>query len=118
MCTWTFTFTTRVFAGADAPAAEVAATRAPGEDLYLLDQGTRGAGAWRVVRLEGETILVGSRVDALSSRGEPNGRRLWRVITARAEPGPEDECHMGTYADFAGPRMGDILAVAKGRAFV
>ena len=118
MCTWTFTFTTRVFAGAAAPAAEVAAQRAPGDGPYVLDEGTRGSGAWRVVRLQAETVLVGTRIDAVSGRGVPKGKRLWREISGRAEPGAEDECHMGTYSEFAGPRMGDILAVAKGRAFV
>jgi hypothetical protein len=117
LCTWTFTFTTRVFVGANRPAAEVVAGRAPGESEYELDRGTRGGGAWRVVRLVADTVLVGSRIDPVSGTA-PRGQRLWREITARAEPGAEDECHMGTYSDFAGPKMGDVLAVAKGRASV
>ena len=117
LCTWTFTFTTRVFAGDAAPAADVAAERAPGDPEYVLDSGTRGAAAWRVVREQASTILVGSRVDPVSGRA-PKGKRLWREITARAEPGADDECHMGQYSQFAGPKMGDVLAVAKGRAFV
>ena len=117
LCTWTFTFTTRVFIGADRPAAEVVLGRAPGDARYELDRGTRGEGAWRVVRLVAEQELTGSRIDPVAGAA-PKGQRLWREIAATAEAGDDDECHSGTYRDFAGPRLGDVLAVAKGRAFV
>jgi hypothetical protein len=87
----------------------VAAERLPEKQQYVLDAGTRGRAAWRVVRLPGPTGPVRLR----AVRIDP-GQGLETTVTADEDRG--DECHMGTYRDVVGPGIGDALATLRGRS--
>jgi len=84
---------------------------------YLLDSGTRGADAFRVIRRP----TTGSRVrlsalwaGVLTRRPDivPAGKTALTTISAGAVSRAGSECHSGTWREALGPALGDALAVA------
>lgn len=87
---------------------------------HLLDSGTRGGGAFRVVRRPGIGARV--RLDALwahvlTRRSDiaANGNTPWTEIRVTAISRAGSECHSGTWREALGPAIGDSLAVARTR---
>jgi hypothetical protein len=128
-CAYTVTFSLRFRQAADATAAEhVAADLPPAAPAYLLEDGTRGPGAWRIVRLPGNAVPGDPRVRL---RGElarrigapagtlPAGQAVWFELRASATSTRGSECHSGTWRQTLGPRIGDALASVRiARAFI
>ncbi|MTD46607.1 hypothetical protein GKE82_20510 [Conexibacter sp. W3-3-2] len=110
--------------GADAQALVQAAT--PGTGPYVLDAGTRGTSAWRVVRrprTDGRTELQAMRitptgVTAGRQTPTPAGKQVYLRTTVRALDRPSDECHTGTYRESLGPAIGDALATQTYQGFI
>jgi hypothetical protein len=99
-----------------ADAAEDAAARVarllPGSGRALVDRGTRGNAAFRVVRTpaRGVDALLTGPAPTVSSQPVP--RIVWVELRARAAIDPRTECHAG------GPRtvgtlLGDTFAAAR-----
>jgi hypothetical protein len=121
-CTYTVVGRNRVVVGPEADAAAHVAAVAPARGPYVLDAGTRGTTAWRVIR-----IREPQRVHLESVRAAPVGpatkrllnvpadRNLWLETRISAISGRGDECHSGTYREVAGPAIGDALATARTR---
>jgi hypothetical protein len=124
-CVYTITFDTALVVGsADSTAdpVERVTERVPGSGPYVLDRGTRGRAAWRVVRIRRSDQRVqvrALRVDPVSTAnaGLQPGQKLWRETTATAISRPGDECHSGTYRNGVGPMIGDALATSTGRGY-
>jgi hypothetical protein len=86
--------------------------------LRLIDSGTRGSSAFRLVRPTGlnERIrLTGLWATILTRRDDiaPQGTVAWTELHATAISGPHDECHLGTWKAALGPQIGDVLATAR-----
>jgi hypothetical protein len=114
-CPFTVRLRVRVVAGPDGTAADHVALAVPAaSSRNVQDEGTRGPGAWRVVRLASTTTRNG--IDArhayatAGATGMPEGRRAWVevVVTARADVA--DECHAGHFRTVS-RQIGDALAV-------
>ena len=110
-----FTVRSRIDDPGDAAARVKAAV--PGSGSFVLDQGERNGGAWRVVR---KSISGGIHVDAqwsgvLTRRSDivPSGKVAWTDLSVSAESHKGDECHSGTYREVLGPQLGDALATAR-----
>jgi len=98
------------------PSARVKAA-VPGSGRYVLDEGERGGGAFRVVR---KPVSGGVRVDAqwsgvLTRRSDiaPSGKVVWTDLSVTASSHAGDECHSGTYREVLGPQLSDALATAR-----
>ena len=85
----------------------------------LLDSGTRGTSAFRVVRpAAGDRVRVDAlRAAVLTRRPDvaPQGKIVWSELSATALSRKGDECHAGTWRERIGPQLGDAMAVAKTR---
>jgi hypothetical protein len=84
----------------------------------LLDEGRRGASAFRVthpVSSDGRVRLRALRTTVLTRRADiaPAGQVAWADLTVSAVSRAGDECHTGTYRDALGPQIGDALASAR-----
>jgi hypothetical protein len=111
-CRHKVAFVARLAEAADVPAAERAASLTPATAPFVRASGTREGAAFRVVRTQGSSDLVGVLVQPLpasSTPGVPAGRRVFAEIEARATADPRTECHSG------GPRtVGDAIGDAFG----
>ena len=120
-CQYTIRATVRVATGDEADAVAHAAAALPATGRFVIESGTRGAKAWRVIRVpERRSVhLEGIAVDPLGSFvTQRAGRKLWMETRVSARSDTGDECHAGTWRDTAGPRIGDALATERGRAFL
>jgi hypothetical protein len=121
-CTYTVVGRSRIVVGPETDAAAHATAAAPAQGPYVLDAGTRGTTAWRVIR-----IREPQRVHLESVRAAPVGpatkrllnvpadRNVWLETRISAISDRGDECHSGTYREVAGPAIGDALATARTR---
>jgi hypothetical protein len=118
-CRYTVTYTAKsvLASSQDAAAYVTARLPAPGP-RFVLDTGSRGNRAFRVVRQAG----IGGRVrlDALwagvlTRRSDiaPAGQAAWTEVRVSAISRSGDECHSGTWREAVGPAIGDSLAVAR-----
>jgi hypothetical protein len=120
-CRYTMTYTVKsVLAPSQDAAAYVAARLEPPSAKNLLDTGTHGGRAFRVVRQS----RIGDRVrlealwaGVLTRRADiaPAGQIAWTEIRVTAVSRTGDECHSGTWRQALGPTIGDSLAVARTR---
>lgn len=99
--------------------------RAPATGPYLVDEGTRGAMAWRVTRVRDSkrtrllaVRMAPSAITAGRDHPLPAGKQFYSRTVVTAIDGRDDECHTGTYRDAVGPSIGDAFALQKGRGFV
>jgi hypothetical protein len=113
----TYAVRTRLAPTQEASAYVAGALPSPGP-RYLIDAGTHGNGAFRVVRQPGGAGRV--RLDALwagvlTRRADiaPAGQTAWTEIRVTALSRAGDECHSGTWRQSVGPSIGDSLAVAR-----
>jgi hypothetical protein len=91
----------------------------PANGGRLLDYGTRGNAAYRVVRTSGrkdKEVVALLVKPAPNVSAQPDVRRVWLELRARAVADPKTECHAG------GPRtvgvaLGDALASARAGGF-
>jgi hypothetical protein len=118
-CHFTMTYRVKTVLGAtqEAAARVTAALPAPGAG-YVLDAGTHGNRAFRVVRQR--SVAGRIRIDALwagvlTRRADiaPGGQTAWTEIRVSVSSAAGDECHAGTYRSSLGPTLGDTLAVAR-----
>jgi hypothetical protein len=116
-CVLRVTVRDRVIVGAAVPAsARLAQTLPPKTPHYLLDVGTRGTAAWRVVRTRGAAM-----VGRFAIRSQRIEKRLGRTVSAvwheiDMTTDPSGECHAGHYRE-AGARIGDALASLEREAY-
>jgi hypothetical protein len=118
-CRYDLSYRVRSVVSPQTDAGRYVAGRLPSaSSRHLLDSGTRGRSAFRVVRQPG----IGGRVrlDALwagvlTRRADvvPPGQTAWTEITVSALSLRGDECHSGTWRQSLGPAIGDSLAVAR-----
>jgi hypothetical protein len=118
-CRYTVTYTaTSVLAPAQDATAYVAAKLPAAGPPYVLDTGTHGNAAFRVVRQPstgGRVRLDALWAGVLTRRADaaPSGQVAWTEISVTALSRPGDECHSGTWRQALGPTIGDSLAVAR-----
>jgi hypothetical protein len=113
----TFTVHTTLAATGEASARLDQQLPSPGAQR-VLDSGTHGAAAFRVVRpvsSDARVRLNALRTTVLTRRTDivPSGQAAWSDLTATAISRPGDECHSGTYRQALGPQLGDALATAR-----
>lgn len=118
-CRYTVAYTVKSLVAPSQDASSYVTARLPSPSArHLLDSGTRGNRAFRVVRQPG----IGGRVhlDALwagvlTKRADiaPAGQAAWTEIRVTAVSGAGDECHSGTWRQALGPTIADSLAVAR-----
>jgi hypothetical protein len=118
-CRYDVTYAVRsLVAPSQDPAAYVAASLPAATSRHLLDSGTRGDRAFRVVRrpsVGGRVRLDALWVGVLTRRADiaPAGQVAWTEIRVAAISRVGDECHSGTWRQALGPAIGDSLAVAR-----
>jgi hypothetical protein len=118
-CRYDVTYAIRsLVAPSQDPSAYVAAALPAATSRHLLDSGTRGNRAFRVVRrpsVSGRVQLDALWVGLLTRRSDiaPAGQVAWTEISVRAVSRLGDECHSGTWRQALGPAIGDSLAVAR-----
>jgi hypothetical protein len=111
-CRFTIRLTARATTGADADAAARVARLLPGSGRFVLDSGTRGNAAWRVVRTSGKPEVTALLVrPAPSVRTQPSGGRVWLHVRVVSRADPRTECHSGGPRT-VGRQSGDALATA------
>ena len=111
-CRLTIRLTARATTGGDADAAARVARLLPGSGRLVLDDGTRGNAAWRVVRTSGEPEVTALLVrPAPSVRTQPSGGRVWLHVRIVSRADPRTECHAGGPRT-VGRQSGDALATA------
>ncbi|HYF24190.1 MAG TPA: hypothetical protein VD931_00485 [Baekduia sp.] len=112
----TFRLTSVVADPGDAAAYAEAKLPTPGRNR-LLDSGTHGSAAFRVVRpaTTARVRIDALRAGVLTRRADvaPAGRAVWSELRATALSRPGDECHSGSYRVRVGPQLGDALAIAR-----
>jgi hypothetical protein len=89
----------------------------------ILDQGLRGTGAWRVIRVQrsdNRTQVKGefARPLTVTKSAIPSTQAAWLVVKASATSQPGSECHSGTYRAVLGPALGDAFATQRSTGFV
>jgi hypothetical protein len=121
-CTYTVVGRNRLVVGPEPDAAAHAAAVAPAQGPFVLDLGTRGTTAWRVIRIsEPQRVHLESvravAVGPITKRalGLPADQNVWLATRISAISDRGDECHSGTYRDVAAPAIGDALATARTR---
>jgi hypothetical protein len=87
---------------------------------YILDSGSHGSSAFRVVRQKsvgGKVRLDALWAGVLTRRADiaPAGQVAWARIRVTAQSRKGDECHAGTWREALGPDIGDSLAVARAK---
>jgi hypothetical protein len=118
-CRYRVTFTVHSEAGASGtPSDRVAVALVPAGPRYLLDEGTRAAGAFRTVRLPSAGAVVRLRAQrsaVLTRRTDiaPAGSVIWTDLRGAATSRTGDECHSGTWRERVGPQVSDALATAR-----
>jgi hypothetical protein len=123
-CSNTVRVTTRVDLTAAATAADQAAALTPvPRNGYVLDSGTRGRTAWRVVRSSGAGALrltaagvVAVNASVARRLAPAPGERAWQEVRVDVRERPGGECHSGVYREALGPAIGDALAIMRARA--
>jgi hypothetical protein len=118
-CAYSLTYAVRSrLAATQEASAYVAAALPSAGPRYVIDAGTHGNGAFRVVRQPGGAGRI--RLDALwagvlTRRADiaAAGQTAWTEIRVTAVSHPGDECHSGTWRQALGPSIGDSLAVAR-----
>lgn len=118
-CSYDVTYRVASLLAPSRPAADYVAAKLPAaSSKHLLDSGTRGNRAFRVVRQPGLAGKV--RVDALwagvlTKRADivPSGQVAWTEIRVTALERAGSECHAGTWRETLGLTIGDSLAVAR-----
>lgn len=120
-CHYDMTFTVTSVLGDPGTAADRVAAELPSPGRNrILDSGTHGGRAFRVVRpaSSGGRIRISALwAGVLTKRSDiaPAGKVAWSEIRVSAISGKGDECHAGTYRESLGPAIGDALAVARAR---
>ncbi len=104
------------------PAEHVAADLPVAGRRFLLDDGLRPPGAWRVTRVQraaGRVSLRGAyaRVAHADAGLIPSGQAVWAEIVANATSEAGGECHSGSYRSTLGPALGDAFATTRTRAY-
>lgn len=120
-CRYDLTYAVRSLLAPGGSAADHVTAKLPAASArHLLDSGTRGNRAFRVVRQS--TREGGVRVDALwagvlTRRDDiaPAGQVAWTEIRVTARSRAGSECHAGTWRESLGPAIGDSLALATTR---
>jgi hypothetical protein len=119
-CTYDLTYGVTSLLGAadDTAATRVLAALPAAGAAYVLDGGTRGRSAFRVVRRpsEGGRVRIDARWAGLLTRRDdivPAGRTAWTEIRVAVTSRRGSECHAGSYREALGPAIGDSLAVAR-----
>ena len=118
-CAYDLTYGVKSMLAPGAPAEAYVTAKLPAaSSRHLLDSGTRGNRAFRVVRQPTSGGQV--RVDALwagvlTRRDDiaPAGQVAWTEVRVTARSRRGSECHAGTYREALGPAIGDSLAVAR-----
>lgn len=112
----TFSVATSRAATADPAVRAEALLPTPGV-RRLLDSGTHGSAAFRVVRpaTTGRVRVDGLRSAVLTRRPDlvATGQTVWGDLRATALSRPGDECHSGTWRVRMGPQLGDALAISR-----
>jgi hypothetical protein len=103
--------------------AFVAADLPESNARLILDQGLRGTGAWRVVRVQrsdNRTQVKGefARPLTVTKSAIPSTQTAWLVLKASATSQRGSECHSGTYREALGPSLGDAFATQRSTGFV
>ena len=111
-CRFTIRLTGRAATGSDADATTRVARLLPGRGRLVLDAGTRGNAAWRVVRTSGKAEVTALLVrPAPSVRTQPSSGRVWLQTRIVSRADPRTECHAGGPRT-VGRQSGDALATA------
>jgi hypothetical protein len=113
----TYAVRSRLAPTQEASAYVAGALASPGA-RYVLDSGTHGNGAFRVVRqrsVGGRIRLDALWAGVLTRRSDiaPAGQTAWTEIRVTAVSHAGNECHSGTWRQSVGPTIGDSLAVAR-----
>jgi hypothetical protein len=123
-CRYSGTVTTHVEQGFQGDALVRVRSALPVSNQNLvLDEGTRGRAAWRVIRVQrgdGRVEVRGQFQRTLTTQSGtvPPGQTAWLVVDARALSRIGSECHSGTYRQTLGPQLGDAFAGSRTRGFV
>jgi hypothetical protein len=118
-CVFDITITAQaVQSSAGTPADQIAAQQDV-DPRYIIDSGTRGRGAWRVVRQpgggsKGITVIGDLLVPFAVGQGSADAPRTWVGLHAVASATAGSECHSGMYRQAVGPQIGDALASYRG----
>jgi hypothetical protein len=118
-CVYDTTITAQaVQSSATSPAEQIAAQQNI-DAKYVIDSGTRGRGAWRIVRQpggssKGVTVVGDLLLPYAGGGGSGAGPTTWVGLHAVASARPGSECHSGTYRQALGPQLGDAFASFRG----
>jgi hypothetical protein len=112
-CRFTVRVRARVVRAPIEPPADRVARLLPATGGRLLDAGTRGNGAWRVVRTTGSATVTGLLTrPAPSMKAQPDtDGRVALELRFTATPDPRRECHTGVTRT-VGAQTADALATA------
>lgn len=106
-----------VQSNAGTPADAISAQQNVGS-RYVIDSGTRGRGAWRVVRVpggpSGGVTVVGDLLVPYAASPGSVASTTWVGLHAIAQARAGSECHSGMYRQAVGPQIGDALASYRG----
>lgn len=120
-CRYNVTYGVRSVLAAPQDAATYVGGLLPAQSSrHVLDGGSRGNRAFRVVRQRssGGRIRVAALWAGVLTRRDdiaPAGQVAWTQIRVVATSLQGDECHSGTWRESLGPAIGDSLAVARAR---
>jgi hypothetical protein len=119
-CSYGLTYRVSSVIAPTAPASDYATGLLPAANArYVIDSGTRGSSAFRVVRRartsDGRVHVDAVWAGVLTRRADvvPAGQTAWTLIRVAAVSDKGDECHSGTWRQSLGPAIGDSLAVAR-----
>jgi hypothetical protein len=118
-CIYDVTITAQAIqSSATSPAEQIVAQQNV-DPSYVIDSGTRGRGAWRIVRQPGGSskgvTVVGDLLLPHPARGgSGGGTTTWVGLHAVASARAGSECHSGTYRQAVGPQLGDAFASFRG----
>jgi hypothetical protein len=118
-CLYTITITAQaVQSPAGTPAEQIGAQQNV-DPKYVIDSGTRGRGAWRVVRQpggasKGITVIGDLLLPYAPGQGPGDGPTTWVGLHAVASAKAGSVCHSGMYRQALGPQMGDAFASYRG----
>jgi len=123
-CRYSGSISAHVEEGAKGNASAFVAADLPETNSRLiLDQGLRGIGAWRVIRVQRsdnrtQVKAEFARTLTVTKNAIPSSRAAWLVLQASATSQPGSECHSGTYREALGPSLGDAFALVHTTGFV
>jgi len=119
-CRYRLTYSVTAALAAPQDAAQRVATAVPAAGTpYVLSEGQRDGGAFRVVRqktgADGRVRLTAQFSDVLTRRDDivAPGQVAWGDVRVTATSLAGSECHAGTWRSALGPAIGDSLAVTR-----